>query len=94
MTGWSQALDEFEEHLDACRSLLDNDTDPDLRPWPPAELVSEALPGELVDRAQSLLYRATQLTYEVIDRQASLPELRPPSRRHRNPGLPTMSTEL
>lgn len=94
MTGWAAALDEFEEHLQACRSLLDNDTDPDLRPWPPADLVAELLPGDLVERAQGLVYRATQLEYEILDRQASLPELRPPTRRHRNPGLPTMSTEL
>lgn len=94
MTDWITALDQFEEHLDSCRSLLDNDTDPDLRAWPPSDMVIEPLPPELVERAQRLLDRAAELQIELKQRQASLPDPRSPVKRHRNPGLPTVSTEL
>lgn len=94
MTDWAAALDQFEDRLDSCRSLLDSDTDPDMRPWPPVDLVSEQLPEHLMARAEQLVTRATELERELIERRASLPEPRPTVRRRRNPGLPRMSTEL
>lgn len=94
MNDWSSALDVFERNLAQVRAVLDDGTQPDQGMWPPADLTSDPIPAELLERAEQLLAAANELERALVDRRDSLPDLRPATRRRRKSGFSTMSTEL
>ena len=94
MTGWREALDDFERRLEQCRAVLDEDAEPAPGTWPPADLTQEPIPAELVDRAQALLYASLELEEQLLARRASLPEPRSAVRHRRPAAFSSLSTEL
>lgn len=94
MMTWTTALDHFEQQLAQCRDVLDNDADPSIDIWPPADLTTDPIPPEEVERARNLLTAAFELEAELLARRAALPSPRPSVRRRRQPRSSVVSTEL
>ena len=94
MIGWPEALDDFERRLDQCQAVLDADAEPLPGVWPPADLTSDPIPVELIDRAQELLARSRELERELMTRRAELPTLRSSVRHRRPTTFSSISTEL
>ncbi len=85
---WQQALDQFEHQLDEARQTIDDDGDPVIRVWPPANITTDPIPSGLRDRAQSLLHRCYELEDEIVKRREAIQV----DRRAR-PRLRTLTTE-
>ncbi len=95
MTDWPAALDQFDRRLVELRSVLEHDGRPASGTWPPADLVDEPIPTELVGRARALLAAAASLEAELVARRDELPPLRAPGVRHRRrPTRSTISAQL
>ncbi|MEM7324494.1 MAG: hypothetical protein AAF531_15500 [Actinomycetota bacterium] len=94
MSVWADALDDFEQRLDAFRTVLDDGEAPSGL-WPPRDVIDVPLPPELADRARALMTRAKELEGELIARRDSLPTPRPATRNHRvPPAFSTFSRDL
>ena len=95
MTEWPEALDGFEERLDEYRAVLEDNESPNLAPWPPDDITGATIPDDLVPRARELLEAANALEKRLLAARASFQLPAHPGRwRRRDPGRPTISTEL
>lgn len=94
MMSWATALDQFEQQLVQAREVLDNDADPSTDIWPPADLTTDPIPSEEVERARNLLTAAFEIEAELLSRRAALPSPRPSVRRRRQTSYSVVSTEL